>query len=169
MFDEVMMEIEEHFEKSVDSLQREFQRLRTGRANPAMVDHVIVEAYGSTMPLKQMASISVPEPTQLLIKPWDKGTLKDIERALIAANLGTSPVNDGIRVCLRCIKQAATASEEVPRFTSRNSRMKKGIKNWKTMSNTATICQPPRVRLKYQGISSVRLPLHVIKYCMNDM
>lgn len=94
-FDDTLLEAEEKFEKALEVLKHDFQRVRTGRASPAMVEHVQVEAYGTSVPLNQVAGVSVPEPTQLLIKPWDKGTLKDIERALVAADLGMSPQNDG--------------------------------------------------------------------------
>lgn len=94
-YDEELFAAEEHFEKSLESMQRDFQRIRTGRASPAMIDHVQVEAYGSLMRLKEMAGVSVPEPSQLLIKPWDKSSLKSIERALTQAELGMMPQNDG--------------------------------------------------------------------------
>ena len=84
-FDEILLDVEEHFEKSLKAMENEFRRIRTGRANPAMIDHVQVEAYGAMTPINQLGGISVPEPTQLLIKPWDKAVLKDIERALIAS------------------------------------------------------------------------------------
>ena len=93
--EEIMFEVEEHFEKSLGSLEHDFRRIRTGRASVAMIDHLQVEVYGAMCPITQIANISVPEPQQLLIKPYDKGTAKDIERALIAADLGMSPQNDG--------------------------------------------------------------------------
>ena len=95
MFDEILLDTEEHFEKSLTAMQHDFRRIRTGRASTTMVDHVQVLAYGAMCPITQLAGISVPEPTQLLIKPWDKGSLRDIERALIAADLGMAPQNDG--------------------------------------------------------------------------
>ena len=93
--EELLFEAEEKFEKAVGALEHEFRRIRTGSATVAMIEHVHVEAYGAQMPILQVAGVSVPEPTQLLIKPYDKGTLRDIERALINADLGMSPQNDG--------------------------------------------------------------------------
>ena len=93
--EEILFEAEEKFEKAITSLEHEFRRIRTGRASVAMIEHVQVEAYGALMPILQLANISVPEPTQLLIKPYDKSSIRDIERGLINADLGMSPQNDG--------------------------------------------------------------------------
>ncbi len=93
--EDIQFEAEEHFEKSIGALENDFKRIRTGRATVGMVDHVQVEAYGAFMPLQQLANISVPEPQQLLIKPYDKSSLKDIERGLTVADLGMAPQSDG--------------------------------------------------------------------------
>ena len=83
------------FEKSLGALAHDFKHIRTGRASIAMIEHVQVEAYGSRMPIAQCASLTVPEPAQLLIKPWDKAMLKGIEKALNEAQLGMTPQSDG--------------------------------------------------------------------------
>lgn len=83
------------FDKSLASLAHDFQHIRTGRASVAMVEHVLVDAYGSRMPLPQCASITVPEPAQLQIKPWDKSLMKAVEKALQEAQLGMNPQSDG--------------------------------------------------------------------------
>ncbi|MFA6321874.1 MAG: ribosome recycling factor [Candidatus Buchananbacteria bacterium] len=88
------------FEKSIDVLKSELATLRIGRANPAMVEGIIVDAYGSKMPIKQMASIAVPEARTILIQPWDKTLSKEIEKAIIQANIGINPVNEGQQVRL---------------------------------------------------------------------
>ena len=93
--DDILLETEEHFDKSLNALDNEFKRIRTGQASPQMIDHVQVEAYGAMTPLNQVAGVSVPEPQQLLIKPWDKTVLHAIEKALIASGLGMAPQNDG--------------------------------------------------------------------------
>lgn len=80
---------------AMDHLDRDLNILRTGRANPAMLDNVLVEAYGSKMPLANVAMISIPEARQLLVKPFDPNTIGDIEKAIEAANLGFNPTNDG--------------------------------------------------------------------------
>ena len=91
----ILEECEEKMQKSVDAFQKELVTIRTGRANPRMLDSVEVEYYGMATPLNQIAGISVVEGRQLMIKPYDKGSLKDIERAIFAANLGLTPQNDG--------------------------------------------------------------------------
>ncbi len=79
------------FENVVSHLEKELQNLRSGRANSALVEDIRVEAYGSMMELKGVASISVPDAKTIQIEPWDKGVVKDIEKALIAANIGMTP------------------------------------------------------------------------------
>lgn len=86
---------EEKMESALEALGREFGRIRSGRATPALVDKVLVEAYGSEMPLSQVATISVPEARTLVIQPYDQSNIGNIERALHKANLGVAPNNDG--------------------------------------------------------------------------
>ena len=83
--------------KAVEFLKKEFRGVRTGRANPGLVEHMKIEvrAYGSTMELRELATISVPEPSTLLIKAFDPSTLKDIDKGLQTSSLGVTPVNDG--------------------------------------------------------------------------
>lgn len=85
----------ESMENTIKNLEKRFATVRAGRANPSSLDGVSVEYYGSMTPLKQLATISVPEATQLLIKPFDKSCLGAIEKAILAANLGYTPNNDG--------------------------------------------------------------------------
>lgn len=80
------------FEKSITYLKDELASIRTGRASPAMVENVLVEVYGTRTPLKQLASITVPEARTILIQPWDKNIAKDIEKAITLAKIGISPV-----------------------------------------------------------------------------
>lgn len=93
--DEIMMDAEERMEKATSILKHALAGIRTGRATPGLVDSVRVEAYGSQSPLKQLASIAAPEPTQLVIRPFDTGTIKDIEKAIVASDLGLNPQSDG--------------------------------------------------------------------------
>ena len=88
--------------KAVEYLKQELRGVRTGRANPGLVEHVRIEvaSYGSTMELRELAGISVPDPSTLMIKPFDPGTLKDIERGLQTADLGIAPQSDGKTVRL---------------------------------------------------------------------
>ena len=91
----VQLEAEEKMEKSIQSIRNEFQSIRTGRANPALLNRIHVEYYGSPTPLQQLASISVPEPRMLVIQPYDKNALQEIDRAIQKSDLGISPSNDG--------------------------------------------------------------------------
>ena len=90
---------EEKMEKALGQMKREFSTGRTGRANPAILDRVIVDYYGAPTPIRQMAQVSVSEGTTLVITPFDKSILKDVEKAVIKAELGVAPNNDG--VCIR--------------------------------------------------------------------
>src|SRR5688500_12892273 len=84
-----------HMEKAVDAMRREFSSVRTGKASPALLDSVRVEAYGSKMPLNQVATVTAPEPRLLLVQPWDKSLLGIIEKAIQTSELGLNPANDG--------------------------------------------------------------------------
>ena len=86
---------ERRMQGALDSVRREFSTIRTGRANPAILDRVEVEAYGSRMPLRSVANVGVPEPRLLTVTPFDPGTLKAIERAIDQADIGLNPQNDG--------------------------------------------------------------------------
>ena len=96
---ELIKNTEEKMGKSVDALDREYKSVRAGRANAAVLDRVNVDYYGVPTPIQQMAAVSVPEPRTLLITPWDKSTLKDIEKAILTSEIGINPQNDGI--CIR--------------------------------------------------------------------
>ena len=94
-YDETLMDAEERMEKAIAHLGDQLSGIRTGRANPGLVDSLKVEAYGSLQPLKQLASIGTPEPQQIVIRPYDAATIKDIEKAIVASDLGLAPQNDG--------------------------------------------------------------------------
>jgi ribosome recycling factor len=93
--DEILLDAEERMEKAINKLKSDLTGIRTGRANPGLVDSLRVEAYGSPVPIKQIASVSAPEPQQLLIRPFDPSTIKDIERGIINSDLGLAPNSDG--------------------------------------------------------------------------
>lgn len=93
--DDVLLDCEEHMEKAVEHLKHELRSIRTGRATPALVEHVQVEYYGAPTALKSIASISVPEATQLLIKPFSPQDMKAIEKAINDSKIGLTPHSDG--------------------------------------------------------------------------
>jgi ribosome recycling factor len=93
--EDILLDAEDRMEKAIQVLKNNLAGIRTGRANPGLVDSLRVEVYGSAMPIKQLASVGAPEPTQIVIRPYDPGTLKEIEKAIIASDLGFNPQNDG--------------------------------------------------------------------------
>ncbi len=95
MTSETMAEAERKMKSAVKATADDFQRIRTGRANPVMLEKVMVDYYGSETPINQVCNISVPEPRQLMLTPFDKGTLGNIERAILKSDLGVNPNNDG--------------------------------------------------------------------------
>lgn len=96
---EIISNIEEKMHKSVDALRVELASLRAGRATPALLEKVMVEYYGTPTPVTQVASVSVPEPRMIVIQPWEKTLIKEIEKAIMKSDLGLNPNSDG--VCIR--------------------------------------------------------------------
>ncbi len=128
----IILDVTEKMDKTIENLNKKFATVRAGRANPSSLDGVNVDYYGSMTPLKQLATISVPEARQLLIKPFDKGALGAIEKAILASNLGYNPGNDGetIRIVIpelteerrrELVKQVKALSEEA-KVSIRNIR-----------------------------------------------
>jgi ribosome recycling factor len=93
--EEIIFDIEERMDKAVDVFKHALTGIRTGRANPGLVDTLRVEVYGAPTPLKTVAQVGAPEPTQIVIRPFDPGTIKDIEKAIRTSDLGFNPSNDG--------------------------------------------------------------------------
>lgn len=132
MLKEVYQEAESRMKGAVQALEEDLSGIRTGRASPALIERLQVDYYGAHTPLIQLASISVPEPRQLLIKPFDAATVKTIERAILASDLGLTPNNDGksIRLNLpplteerrRDLVKVVHARSEEARVAARNVR-----------------------------------------------
>jgi ribosome recycling factor len=93
--DDIVLDVEDRMEKAICVLKSALAGIRTGRANPGLVDSLRVDVYGSQVPMKQIATVGVPEPTQIVIRPYDPGTLKDIEKSIQTAGLGFNPQSDG--------------------------------------------------------------------------
>lgn len=126
------MNIEQKMDKAIESLENKLINIRAGRANPAMLNGIMVEYYGSMSPIQSLANVTVPEARQLMIKPFDRTTLKDIERAINEANIGITPTNNGEIIILTVpelteerrreyVKQAKEVAEEA-RVALRNIR-----------------------------------------------
>ncbi len=95
MKDEVLAEVREKMSKSVEALNKDFRRIRTGRASTALLEGIKVDCYETQMPLEQVASVSVPESRLITIKPWDQSVIGEIEKAILKSELGLTPMNDG--------------------------------------------------------------------------
>jgi len=93
--EQVFEKTKNRMEKTLDALDREYSAIRAGRANPKVLNNIVVDYYGTPTPLNQMAAISVPEPRLLTIQPWDTSTLRDIEKAISTSDIGINPQNDG--------------------------------------------------------------------------
>jgi ribosome recycling factor len=93
--EDILLDVEERMEKAANVLRAALAGIRTGRANPGLVDSLRVEVYSSSVPIKQLASVGAPEPNQIVIRPYDPGTIKEIEKAIQASDLGFNPQSDG--------------------------------------------------------------------------
>lgn len=132
MVKDIIESKKEAFQKALDHFTEESGTLRTGRANPGIVEGLLVEYYNAKTPLKQISSISVPEPRQIVISPWDKGSLTQIEAAIRESDLGLNPANDGsvVRITLpalteerrRELVKTLNARAEEARISIRNAR-----------------------------------------------
>ena len=132
MKDEILAELRDKMEAALEALERDFKRIRTGRATVSLLDGVRAEAYGSQMPLNQLATLSAPEPRLLLVQPWDVTVLPQIEKGILKSELGLTPMSDGkvIRISIpplteerrkELVKLVRKMSEE-GRVSVRNAR-----------------------------------------------
>lgn len=100
MVNETLLAVDGRMQKTIQALKRDLDTVRSGRATPALVDHIKVDAYGSPVPLNQIATISTPEARLLVIQPWDRNTLVNINKAILKSDLGINPINDGANIRL---------------------------------------------------------------------
>jgi ribosome recycling factor len=107
MIEDIYKDMEGRMEKTLEALARDFKKIRTGRATPALLDNITAEYYGAKTPLNQMANITAPEPRLLVIQPWDASALSEIEKTILKSDLGLTPQNDGklIRVSIPALSQ----------------------------------------------------------------
>ncbi len=119
MSDDILLETDARMRKSVDALKRELDTIRTGRASPALVETLTVDYYGVQTPMNQLASISVPEARVLMIQPWDKQSIKDVERSIMTSDLGLMPNNDGAAIRLNIPVLTEERRKELVRLVGR--------------------------------------------------
>lgn len=149
MKDEILSDLRQKMNNTVEALKKEFQRLRTGRASTALLDGIRVHCYETQMPLEQVASLSAPESRLLTIKPWDQSIIGDIEKSILKSELGLTPMNDGkiIRISIpplteerrKSLAKLAKKMAEDGKISIRNHRREandlfKELKNEKEIS-----------------------------------
>ncbi|MFH1347393.1 MAG: ribosome recycling factor [Candidatus Margulisiibacteriota bacterium] len=133
---DAIKESEAKMEKAIDALKRNFVAVRTGRANPALLDHINVDYYGSPVPLKQLASISVPEPRQLLVTPYDKTAAQAIEKAIMASDLGINPKREATAIRLALPEPSEERRKELVKVVKKESEEAKvAIRNVRREAN----------------------------------
>ncbi len=125
-------EVEDSMKNALTHLEKEFHKIRAGKATPQMLEGVMVDYYGSLTSIEKIANINTPDPRQIIVQPWDKSILKDIEKAILAANLGFNPTNEGevLRIMVPAITEQrrldlvkqAKAEAEKAKISIRNSR-----------------------------------------------
>ncbi len=150
MISEVLIELNTKMQRAVDGLARELATIRTGRANPALVENITVDYHGTLVPIHQIATVSAPEVNLIIIQPWDRTLLRSIEKAILKADIGLNPLNDGsiIRVIIpplseeRRLKLARAVSKKVEerRVVLRNIR-RDGIGKLREMEKSKEISQ----------------------------
>lgn len=113
------------FNAAIDHFKQEIATLKTGRANPAILDNVRVDSYGSLMPISQLATVSVPEARCILIQPWDKGVLKSIEKAIQESDLGINPVNEGDKIRLTIPQMTEESRKDIVKILSQKAEQAK--------------------------------------------
>ncbi len=119
MLNELLAELNSRMQKAIDGLAKELATIRAGRATPTLLDGIMVDYQGTTVPLYQLATMSIPEANLIIIQPWDRTSLRNIERAILTANLGLNPANDGnvIRVIIPPLSEERR--KELVKFVSR--------------------------------------------------
>ena len=147
---EILKELESNLKASIESLEGRLKKISAGRANPAILDGVMVEYYGSPTPLKSLVTISIPEARQLMLKPFDKSSLSSIEKAIFEADLGYTPNNDG--ECIRII---------IPTLTE--ERRRELVKQAKAMCEDAKVSIRNNRRDAIEMLGEAELPEDTLK------
>ena len=154
--DEILLMTEEKMMEAINALDKRLLNIRAGRANPAILDGVLVNYYGSPTPLKQLANISIPEARQLCIKPFDKGALSAIEKGIYEANIGLTPNNNGEIIILN-----------IPALTEETRR--------EYVKQAKSVCEDAKIALRNirqdanNDAKKLEIPEDDIKYCTNEI
>ena len=138
MTTEVITSSEDKLKKSLDALKKDYGTLRAGRATPSLLDKVMVDYYGTPTPVNQMANVTIPEPRIIMIKPYDKGTLKEIEKAIQKSDLGLNPNSDGIAIRLTIPQPTQERRKELVKVVNKKSEEAKvAMRNIRRDANEA--------------------------------
>lgn len=121
----VLRDAEHKMQQAVQAARRELGSIRTGRANPALLERIVVDYYGTPTPINQMASISAPEPRLLVIQPWDKSVMKEIEKAIMSSELGLTPNNDGAVIRIQIPPLTEERRREMARLARKEAEDKR--------------------------------------------
>ncbi len=154
--DDILLETESRMEGAIESLEKRLINIRAGRANPSMLDGVVVNYYGVDTPLKQLANISIPEARQLCIKPFDKGCLNAIEKGIYEANIGLTPNNNGEIIILN-----------IPALTEETRR--EYVKQAKNIAEEAKIALRNIRQDANNDAKKLEIPEDDIKYCTDEI
>ncbi|MBQ7704587.1 MAG: ribosome recycling factor [Selenomonadaceae bacterium] len=138
MTTEVINSSEDKLKKTLDALKKDYGTLRAGRATPSLLDKVMVDYYGTPTPVNQMANVTIPEPRIIMIKPYDKGSLKDIEKAIQKSDLGLNPNSDGIAIRLTIPQPTQERRKELVKVVSKKAEeCKVAMRNVRRDANEA--------------------------------
>ena len=138
MVKDIIANNEERLEKSIAALKREFGSLRAGRATPSLLDKVMVDYYGTPTPVNQVAKVSVPEPRMIMITPWEKSLMHDIEKAIMKSDLGLSPNSDGTAIRLSIPQLTQERRQELVKTVGKKAEEAKvAIRNIRRDGNDA--------------------------------
>lgn len=136
MIKDIINETDSRMKKTIEHLTQDLATLRAGRANPAMVDRLMVSYYGQATPLNQLANITVPEPRLLVIQPWDKSSIPDIEKAVMKSDLGINPSNDGNVIRLAVPQLTEERRKEIVKIVKkRGEEAKVAVRNIRREQN----------------------------------
>ena len=127
MIEEIFASHEENMKKTMEALKREFASLRAGRATPSLLDKVLVDYYGTPTPLNQVATLSVPESSLIVIQPWDVSVIKEIEKALLRSDLGITPSKDGKVIRLAIPALTEERRKEMAKLVKKRAEAKKVV------------------------------------------
>lgn len=138
MTTEVINSSEDKLKKSLDALKKDYGTLRAGRATPSLLDKVMVDYYGTPTPVNQMANVTIPEPRIIMIKPYDKGTLKEIEKAIQKSDLGLNPNSDGVAIRLTIPQPTQERRKELVKVVNKKAEeCKVAMRNIRRDANEA--------------------------------